>query len=89
MKHTFDQLPASIQERLLWDMELDYDSYESSNADTIHSILVGSTFSERNQQIVRNYCKALSDETIKVYARQEREAIAASLAALDKFIQDT
>lgn len=86
MKYSFDDLPSTLQERLLWDMELDYCSYESSKAVTIHDIMTGSTFSSTNQAIVTNYCRAISDETIALYAKQEREAAAKRLVALDDFI---
>ena len=61
----FDELPCSVQESLLWDMELDYDGYESSKAETIHTILCGSHCSSTNELIIKNYMLALSKEALR------------------------
>jgi hypothetical protein len=58
-KPPFTSLPADVQESLLWDMELNYDSYESSQAEAIHSILCGNIY-DNNEMVIENYYKALS-----------------------------
>lgn len=60
----FNELPCSVQESLLWDMELEYDGYESSKAECIHQILCGSYCSSTNELIIKNYYKALSPESL-------------------------
>ena len=61
----FSELPCSVQESLLWDMELEYDGYESSKAETIHQILCGSCYcSSTNELVIENYYKALSAESL-------------------------
>jgi ribosomal silencing factor RsfS len=65
---SFNDLPGSLQESFLWDMELDYDSYESSKAECIHMINVGADISSTNKMIIANYFKALSVETISARA---------------------
>lgn len=62
----FDELPCSVQESLLWDMELDYDGYESSKAETIHTILCGSHCSSTNELIIKNYMLSMSKEVLCV-----------------------
>ena len=57
----FNELPCSVQESLLWDMELEYDGYESSKAECIHQILCGNC-STTNEFVIKNYYKALSAE---------------------------
>lgn len=59
----FNELPCSVQESLLWDMELDYDGYESSKAECIHDILNGFC-SSTNKFAIENYYKALSAESL-------------------------
>lgn len=59
----FNELPCSVQESLLWDMELEYDGYESSKAECIHDILNG-TCSSANKFAIENYYKALSAESL-------------------------
>lgn len=86
-KPTFDSLPAVIQERLLWNMELDYDSYEGSKADTIHLIMVGSTISRTNELIIKNYA-ALGVDTLVAYLGQERDAAAKSVAQMNRLMTD-
>lgn len=61
----FSELPCSVQESLLWDMELEYDGYESSKAETIHQILCGSHCSSTNELIIKNYMLALSKEALR------------------------
>ena len=60
----FDELPCSVQESLLWDMELDYDGYESSKAETVHDIMHGDR-SPTNELIIKNYMLALSKEALR------------------------
>ena len=60
----FDELPCSVQESLLWDMELDYDGYESSKAECIHQILHG-ICTTTNELIIKNYMLALSKEALR------------------------
>ena len=61
----FNELPCSVQESLLWDMELEYDGYESSKAECIHQILCGSHCSSTNELIIKNYMLALSKEALR------------------------
>jgi hypothetical protein len=60
----FNVLPDSVRESLLWDMELDYDGYESSKADTIYGILFSGNCSATNDLIINNYYKALSPKSL-------------------------
>lgn len=59
----FNELPWSVQESLLWDMELEYDGYESSKAECIHDISNG-ICSSANKFVIENYYKALSAESL-------------------------
>ena len=87
-KPSFDSLPASIQERLLWDMELDYDSSESSKAEAIHMIMVGDHCNQWNKLIIQNYYKALIVETLVEYLGQEQKAAEQSLAKINRMLTD-
>ena len=71
----FNDLPEVVQEYLLWDMELDYDGYESSKAETIHMILCGSDCSSTNESIIKNYWKALSPERLSVFLGHAEEHV--------------
>lgn len=66
-------------------MELDYDSYESSKAETIHSILCGNT-SPANEYVIRNFYKALSDETLIRDATNELENAKITVSNLREFL---
>jgi hypothetical protein len=72
MKPDFNDLPWSIQERLLWEMELDYNNYESSKAETIHEISNGYVYSP-NDLIIKNYYKAISEDFLLTIINQELE----------------
>ncbi len=71
----FNDLPEVVMEYLLWDMELDYDGYESSKAECIHMILCGSDCSSTNELIIKNYWKALSPESLEVYLNHAMEHV--------------
>ena len=71
----FNSLPGSVQEYLLREMELDYDGYESSKAETIHMILCGSDCSSTNESIIKNYWKALSPERLSVFLGHAEEHV--------------
>lgn len=60
----FNELPCSVQESLLWDMELEYDGYESSKAECIHQILCGSC-STTNEFVIKNFMLALSKDVLR------------------------
>ncbi len=77
---SFDDLPAALQEHFLWQMDLDYDSYESSNADCIHGILNGSV-SSTNERAIANYYSALSVESILEAAKNVHESLSQQAAA--------
>ena len=70
----FDTLPEQTQEILLWDMNLDYDSYESSREQTIHNILCGQV-SNYNKQIIEAYYDNLKpDHLSSIFDRQVENA---------------
>ena len=61
----FNSLPGSVQEYLLREMELDYDGYESSKAETVHDIMHGDC-SPTNELIIKNYMLSMSKEVLCV-----------------------
>lgn len=62
-KPDFSELPAKVQEDLLWDMELDYDGYDGSKANCIHDILNGNITST-HQLIIANYYRSLRPRSV-------------------------
>jgi hypothetical protein len=60
----FFDLPTQVQEDLLWDMELDFDHYDSSQVGCIHDIL-NRNISDANQCIITTAYKFLSDESLE------------------------
>jgi len=64
-KVTFADLPRPVKEHLLWEMELDYCSYESSKEACIHGILNDSYDLDRNKNNIANYMLALSKESLE------------------------
>lgn len=81
----FFDLPSVLQERLLWDMDLDYDSYESSMAACVHESMNGS-WSHTNKLIIANYYKALSVETLEVYLKQELQSLESQVENIKKML---
>ena len=62
-KPKLSDLPSKLYEEMLWDIELDYDSYESSKADTIHSLICGNG-SLLNKDRIARYYEQLSPEEV-------------------------
>lgn len=81
----FSDLPHSVQEQLLWDMDLNYCSYESSKDSAIWSILNASSedyIDSTNRAIIANYYKALSVESLQVKVEGERASLERQLASV-------
>jgi len=87
MNIKFNDLPQTVQNRIIWEIELDYDSYESSKAACIHDISNGQ-ISYTNEEKINNYCLGLSIETVLTYATQERDDLAAQIKELNCFINN-
>lgn len=75
---SWEQLPASIRESLLWDCELEYDAYESSKAEKIHEILCGN-IDGTNKQIVDTAWKFLSEDKFRIRCEMEMTALKGQL----------
>lgn len=53
---SWKECPGVVLESLLWDLELEYDIYESSKAETIHHITCNSDdISSYNEELIRDY----------------------------------
>jgi hypothetical protein len=82
---SFFDLPDVLQESFLWDMELEYCPYEGSKADTIHSILYNPP-SSANEYAIKNYWKALSEESFQMRAKNIKEGLEFELSAVSRLI---
>lgn len=83
---SFFNLPYDLRESLLWDIELDYDSYESSKEACIHGIMNESYDLDRNKDKIANYYKALDEESLTACAINVEKDITARSRALRSFI---
>ena len=88
MKPTsFFDLPGSLQESLLWDMELDYDSYESSKAEKIHEIMIyEGNISGRNRDVINTAYRFMDEEMLRRRAMAELESVNEQVKALTALI---
>ncbi len=84
---SFFDLPAKLQESFLWDMDLDYNSYESSKVECIHGIMCGNVWS-RNPEIINDYYERLSEKEIHERAKSVRENLLGNLISLENFIDN-
>lgn len=68
---TWQELPPAILERLLENVDLQYDPYESSRAETIYEILnyTSDLISRNNVYKIQNAFDDLSEEQFKIYCR--------------------
>lgn len=85
---SFFDLPNLLQEPLLWDMELKYDSYDSSKESCIHQITNG-FITEANRKIIESHFQNVSESFLSSLARSVKEDALRDLAVLDKFIEKT
>lgn len=84
-KPEFKNLPWALEKRLLWEMDLDYDGYESSKAEVIHDISNG-LITQRNQDIIDTSYKQVPLETLELYLKQEIEQKEISLKRLKEML---
>lgn len=82
---SFFDLPSRLQESLLWDMELDYDSYESSMAEAVHYMMVADC-STTNRAIVENAYKFMSEDFLKARAKGILEEVNTEKERLESFL---
>ena len=61
-KPKLSDLPGSVYEEILWDVDLEYDSYESSKPDTIHSLICGNGSLSNKEKIERYYEQLTAEE---------------------------
>lgn len=84
---SFFDLPGSLQESLLWDMELDYDSYESSKAEKIHEIMVyEGHIKGRNRDVINTAYRFMDEEMLRRRAMAELELVNDQVKALTALI---
>ena len=84
---SFFDLPGSLQESLLWDMELDYDSYESSKAEKIHEIMMyEGNIGGRNRDVINTAYRFMDEEMLRRRAMAELELVNEQVKALTAII---
>lgn len=89
MKPNFFDLPNAICDNLLWKMDLDYDSYDSSMSECVRNILVCEDISDRNKEIIEGYYSRVElSETQRLLA-QHIESVKESLAYAKKLLEKT
>jgi hypothetical protein len=81
----FNQLPVALQEHLLWQMDLDYDAYDSSKVACIHEITNG-TISEINSRIVKSAYAMVSDADLDLQLRTTRSMLQSQVDYITKLL---
>lgn len=82
---SFFDLPSRLQESLLWEMELNYDPYESSKAETIH-YLNNADCDSTNRAIIENAYKYLTEDSLKALAKGVLEQVNREKEDLESFL---
>lgn len=87
MKPTnFHDLPYSLREELLWDMDLDYEPYESSTAEEINNILHSTEVMGRNKHIIETYWNSMSEDVFQSKVQNQIDNHKQQLKALKKLL---
>jgi len=84
---TFSGLPYALQEPLLWQMDLDYDFYESSMAETVHSIQCNYPYDgSRNDRIIKEFYATFTVEKLETWVRGHISGLEDQIQALKKML---
>ncbi len=81
-------VPAVILETFLWDLELDYDPYESSKPETIHYILSNPDgASTYNQGLISGHWNAMSEIEFQRRVKNEMDKLKNQIENLETYLQ--
>lgn len=84
---SFSDLPYALQESLLWEFNLDYDSYESSKAEAVHDILCNYPYAgSRNDKIIKSSYEQISVKRLESWARGHLSGLESQIEDLKKMI---
>lgn len=80
--------PTVILETLLWDLELDYDHYESSKPETIHYILSNpDSVSTYNKGLISGHWNAMSEIEFQRRVKNEMDKLKNQIENLETYLQ--
>lgn len=80
------ECPNCILKSFLWKLELEYDHYEGSMAETIHRILQGKDYAN-NELIIKNTWEQLTDEWFDNRCKQEIEDSKKNIECLEAYLK--
>lgn len=84
----FDDLPRALREHILWEMQLDYDHYDSSQAECVHNIAnnIGYDY-DRNKMNIANYMAGVTKEKLVLLSNQIKQEMITDITWIDVFIR--
>lgn len=82
---SWTECPLIILESILWDVELDYDPYESSKAETIHRI-TNSTWDLRNERILNRFWDRFSESEFRSRLLSVKQNLERQLENLNTYL---
>ena len=81
------ECPSIIFESILWDVDLDYDSYESSKAETIHNISCNvDCVCVRNESILNEFWEQLTEEDFQCRLLNAKKHLERQLDSLKTYL---
>ena len=89
MKPKFFELPSAICDDLLWNMDLDYDSYDSSQSECIRNILVCEDCSNYNKEIIERYYSQVELSEVQRLLAQHIQSLKDSLLYSEQLLEKT
>lgn len=79
--------PGAILEDFLWDLELDYDHYEGSKAETIHAILCNAlSANDYNRGLIKGSWDKMSETEFTRRATNVKEHLERQLENVKAFL---
>jgi len=79
---SWETLPAPLLNNFLWNLDLEYDSYESSKAEAVHSIECGNDY--HNEKIVNSAWAMVTAETYSQWIADYITSLKEQLEQLEK-----
>lgn len=82
---TWQELPYTVLESILWECDLEYDSYEGSKEETIHAIHNGS-INDTNKRIVDTAWTFITEDNFRLRCQVAISLLERELADTKKLI---
>ena len=79
------ECPSVVMKGILWNCDLEYDTYESSKVEAINDIQCGNVYTD-NEKIINTTWAMLTEEDFQLRCRQSLEGLETQAKEIRKFL---